>query len=376
MKNVLLRLLIYIKKYKLYVILSFLSAILSVVASLIGPMLIGRAIDKMIGKGSVNFDGIIKILIILAFVYAVNIIFNWLLTYLTNIVSYKTVNDMRRELFEKINTQPLRFFDNAPHGDTISRFVNDMDTISDGMLQGLSNLLTAVVTIAGAIGFMLYINPLMALVVLLSAPVSFFVARFITLHSQKMFKAQAKDLGKLNGYVEEIIGGEKVVKAFDYEERSFNKFKEINNELYNSGVKSQFYGSLSGPTTRLVNNITFSAIGIIGSTAAILGKITVGDISSFLIYSNLFAKPFNDLTAVFTQIQAACASAQRIFDILDMTSEVPDAKDSIILKESSGNVTFKNVKFAYESEHPLITDFNLNVRSGRPVPAKLPSLTF
>jgi ATP-binding cassette subfamily B multidrug efflux pump len=364
MKKVLLRLISYMKKYKFYVVLSFLSAILSVVASLIGPMLIGKAIDQMIGKGSVNFDEIMKILIILVFVYAVNVIFNWLLTYLTNIVSYRTVNDMRHELFEKINTLPLKFFDNTPHGDTISRFVNDMDTISDGMLQGLSNLLTAVVTISGAIGFMLYINPLMTLVVLLSAPASFFVARFITLHSQKMFKEQAKDLGKLNGYVEEIIGGEKVVKAFDYEERSFKRFKEINNELYNSGVKSQFYGSLSGPTTRLVNNVTFSIIGIIGSTSAILGKITVGNISSFLIYSNLFAKPFNDLTAVFTQIQAATASAQRIFDILDMTSEVPDAKDSINLKESSGNVTFKNVKFAYNPEHPLITDFNLNVRPG------------
>lgn len=364
MKKVLLRLMKYMKKYKVYVVLSLLSAILSVISSLIGPMLIGTAIDKMIGKGSVDFAAIFKILSILAFVYIINVIFTWVLSFLTNIISYKTVNDMRHELFEKINTLPLKFFDNIPHGDTISRFVNDMDTISDGMLQGLSNLLSGIVTLTGAIGFMLYINPLMTLVVLISAPASYFMARFITLRSQKMFKKQAKDLGKLNGYVEEIIGGEKVVKAFDYESRSFEKFKKFNSELYNSGVKSQFYGSLSGPTTRLVNNVTFSIIGIIGSTAAILGKITIGNISSFLIYSNLFAKPLNDLTAVFTQIQAAVASAQRIFDVLDMTPEVPEAEDAVTIEKSNGNISFKDVKFSYIPDHPLITDFNLNVKPG------------
>lgn len=363
-KDTFKRILKYIGRHKCYVIWSFIAAIFSVISSLIGPMLIGRAIDHMIGKNNVDFSAILNILIILGLIYTVGNIFVWVLTYLTNCISYEIVNDMRRELFEKINTLPLKFFDNNPHGDTISRFINDMDAISDGMLQGMSTLLTGIVTIAGAIGFMMYISPIMTLVVLLSAPASFFMARFITNRSQAMFKAQAKSLGNLNGYAEEIIGGQKVVKAFRYEERSFKKFKELNNELYKAGVKSQFYGSLSGPTTRFVNNIAFSVVGVVGSILAISGKVTVGDISSFLIYSNLFAKPFNDLTAVFTQIQSAAASAQRIFYIFDMASEQPDDKDAVIINNNDGNISFSNVNFSYTQDHPLIKDFNLNVKPG------------
>lgn len=363
-KDTFKRIIKYIGKHKGYVIWSFIAAIFSVISSLIGPLLIGRAIDHMIGKNNVDFSAILNILIILGLIYTVGNIFVWVLTYLTNCISYEIVNDMRRELFEKINTLPLKFFDNNPHGDTISRFINDMDAISDGMLQGMSTLLTGIVTIAGAIGFMLYISPIMTLVVLLSAPASFFMARFITNRSQSMFKAQAKSLGNLNGYAEEIIGGQKVVKAFRYEERSYKKFKELNDELYKAGVKSQFYGSLSGPTTRFVNNIAFSVVGVVGSILAISGKVTVGDISSFLIYSNLFAKPFNDLTAVFTQIQSAAASAQRIFYILDMTSEQPDDKDAVIINNNDDNISFSNVNFSYTQDHPLIKDFNLNVKPG------------
>lgn len=363
-KDSLTRITKYIGKYKGYVFGAFIAAILSVVSSLIGPMLVGKSIDHMIGIGAVDFGAIIKILIALALIYAVGILFVWLLTYLTNCISYQTVNDMRHQLIDKVNTLPLKFYDTNPHGDTISRFTNDMDAISDGMLQGISTLLTGTVTIIGAIGFMLYISPIMTVVVLLSAPASFLMARFITKRSQQMFKAQAKSLGKLNGYVEEIIGEQKVVKAFNYEERSFIEFEEINNTLYSSGVKSQFYGSLSGPTTRLVNNITFIAIGVIGSILAILGKLTVGDISSFLIYSNLFAKPFNDITGVFTQLQSAVASAQRIFYILDMPSEKPDDKDAKSIKHSQGDINFNNVNFSYAPDHPLITNFNLNVKPG------------
>lgn len=363
-KNTLTRILKYIGKYKAYIFGALIAAIFSVVSSLIGPMLIGSSIDYMIGKGAVDFKALFKILVILALIYISTSLFMWLLSYLTNCISYETVNDMRRQLFEKINSLPLKFFDSHPHGDTISRFVNDIDAISDGMLQGISTLLTGVVTIIGAIGFMLYISPIMTLVVVLSAPASFFMARFITKRSQQLFKAQAKSLGKLNGYVEEIIGGQKVVKAFNYEDRSFKEFEQINNRLYVEGVKSQFYGSLSGPTTRLVNNITYSIIGVIGGILAILGKITVGDITSFLIYSNLFAKPFNEITGVFTQIQSAVASAQRIFNILDMQSEKKDDKYAVIVKYSQGDIIFNNVNFSYDPKHPLIKNFNLNVTRG------------
>ncbi|WP_032121211.1 ABC transporter ATP-binding protein [Clostridium amazonitimonense] len=363
-KDTLTRILRYMGKYKGYVFIAFIAAILSVVSSLMGPMLIGKSIDRMMGVGGVDFAAIFKILILLAIVYATGNLFVWLLTYLANLISYRTVNDMRHQLIDKINTLPLKFYDSNAHGDTISCFINDMDAISDGMLQGISTLLTGIVTIIGAIAFMMYISPIMTVVVLLSAPASFLMARFITKRSQQMFKTQAESLGKLNGYIEEIIGGQKVVQAFNYEERSFKEFKKINNTLYSSGVKSQFYGSLSGPTTRLVNNITYIAIGVIGSILSILGKLTVGDISSFLIYSNLFAKPFNDITGVFTQIQSAVASAQRIFYILDMPSEKPDGKDSINIKHSQGAISFNDVNFSYNPKQPLITNFNLEVRPG------------
>lgn len=363
-KNALIRIMKYIGKYKCYMFSAFISAILSVASSLIGPLLIGKSIDYMTGIGSVDFGALLGILIVLAIVYAIGNLFLWALTYLANRISYQTVSDIRLQLIDKINTLPLKFYDSNAHGDTISCFINDMDAISDGMLQVISILLTGIVTIIGSIAFMLYISPIMTVVVLLSAPASFLMARFITKRSQQMFKTQAKSLGKLNGYIEEIIGGQKVVKAFNYEDRSFKEFEKINNTLYSAGVKSQFYGSLSGPTTRLVNNITYISIGVIGSILAILGKLSVGDITSFLIYSNLFAKPFNDITGVFTQIQSAIASAQRIFYILDMQSEKPDSKDTISMKHSRGYINFKNVYFSYDPNHPLITNFNLNVNPG------------
>lgn len=358
------RLLKYIAKYKCLVFCSMLCAVLSVIASLVGPMLIGRAVDCMSGAGKVSFGPITKIIASLAAIYGVGSIFGWLLTYLTNRIAYKTVNDMRGQLFKKISTLPLKFYDVNPHGDTISRFVNDIDAVSDGILQGLSTLLTGIVTIVGTIAFMMYISPVMATVVVLSAPASFLMGRFITKRSQQLFKEQARVLGDLNGYVEEIMGGQRVVKAFNYQGRSFEKFSSINNELYRWGVKSQFYSSLTNPSTRLVNNITYSVVGIIGSITAILGKITVGDISSFLIYSNLFAKPFNEITGVLTHIQAAFASSQRIFDILDMTSERDQVKTELNIGHDGGNIIFDRVYFSYTGESPVIADFNLNVKPG------------
>ncbi|MEK5180196.1 ABC transporter ATP-binding protein [Paenibacillus odorifer] len=362
--NIWKRLIVYTGHYKKIAIGAVICAILSVIASLIGPLLIGSAIDFMIGPGEVDFDAVLRLLLILAGVYIVGSFFGWLLTYLTNRIAYRTVYDLRRELFDKLNVLPLKFHDNHPQGDSISRFVNDMDAVSDGLLQGFSTLLTGIITIVGAIALMLYISPLMTLVVLLSAPVTFFVARFITMRSQKMFKEQAKILGGLNGYVEEMIGGQKVVTAYHYEDRALTQFEERNETLYQTGVKSQFYGSLSNPTTRLVNNITFSVIAMIGSVMVIRGFVTVGDLSSFLIFSNLFAKPFNEITGVITQLQSATASAQRIFAILDLSPEPADATDAKIMNTSQGTITFEKVSFAYNPERPLINDFSLEVKPG------------
>ncbi|WP_310829037.1 ABC transporter ATP-binding protein [Paenibacillus pedocola] len=358
------RLLNYTRHYRGIATSAVICAILSVISSLIGPLLIGRAVDRMIGPDNVDFPAILRLLLLLAAVYIVGSFFGWLLTYYTNKIAYKTVYDLRCELFDKLDTLPLKFHDNHPQGDSISRFVNDMDAVSDGLLQGFSTLLTGIVTIAGAIGLMLYISPVMTVVVLLSAPATYFVARFITTRSQRLFREQAKILGGLNGYVEEIVGGQKVVQAYHYEDRSFARFSERNNELYQTGVKSQFYGSLANPTTRLVNNITFSVIAIIGSTLVIGGHFTVGDLSSFLIYSNLFAKPFNEITGVITQLQSATASAQRIFRILDLAPETPDAPDAHVLGISQGTITFDKVSFAYSPERPLIRSFSLEVKPG------------
>ncbi|NQX46265.1 ABC transporter ATP-binding protein [Paenibacillus tritici] len=358
------RLFDYTRQYRKITFGAIICAILSVVASLIGPLLIGRAIDHMIGPDQVNFPEILRLLLILGAVYLIGSFFGWLLTYYTNKLAFRTVYDLRRELFDKLDALPLKFHDNHPQGDSISRFVNDMDAVSDGLLQGFSTLLTGIVTIAGAIGLMLYISPVMTLVVLLSAPATFFVARFITMRSQQLFREQAKILGGLNGYVEEIIGGQKVVQAYHYEERSFAGFAERNNELYETGTKSQFYGSLSNPTTRLVNNITFSLIAMIGSVLVIGDLFSVGDLSSFLIYSSLFAKPFNEITGVITQLQSATASAQRIFSILDLPQEAPDQPDAYVMENSRGTITFDKVSFAYTPERPLIKNFSLEVKPG------------
>ncbi|MGG0824937.1 ABC transporter ATP-binding protein [Paenibacillus turicensis] len=358
------RVLQYTKKYKMSVIWAIISAIVSVVASLIGPYLIGRAIDQMVGPNEVYFGVISSILISLAFIYTIGSVFTWILTYLSNQIAYCTINDMRADLFDHIDELPLKFHDRHPHGDAISRFVNDMDAISDGLLQGISTLLTGIVTIVGAVGFMLYVNPLMTVVVVLSAPVTFFVARYITRRSQRLFKEQAKILGQLNGYIEEMIGGAKVVKAFHYEQRAEQDFKTLNQTLYDTGVKSQFASSLSNPTTRLVNNITFSAIAIIGSIAVIMARISVGDLSSFLIYANLFAKPFNEITGVLTQLQSATASAERIFAIMDLEVEETDSPRQYQVGQNKGVIEFNHVKFAYVPERPLITDFSLTVQPG------------
>ncbi len=273
---------------------------------------------------------------------------------------------MRQELFVKLNQLPLQFFDGNSHGDIVSRFVNDVDTISDGMVQGMANLLTGIVTIFGALGFMLSISGKMTGVVLLSAVATYFMARFITRRTQSLFRAQAKCLGVLNGYAEESIAGQNIIKAFTHEEKAVQEFCELNQALYEKGVRAQFFGSLTNPTTRLVNNITYGIIGVIGSVLTILGQITVGDIASFLIYATLFGKPFNDITAVFTQLQSAAASAQRIFQVLDSPEEENNSLADPAVP-CRGEVSFEHVSFSYVSGRPLIEDFNLRAAAGQTI---------
>ncbi len=359
----------YIFKSKGLLFAAVLCAVLSVALNLAGPFFIGKAIDAMAGRGTVDFPRVFRLSALLACMYAFSALFTWLLTYVTNLISYRAVNILRRDLFDHINRLPLSFYDRRAHGDIISRFINDADFVCDGLLQGGSSILTGIVTIVGSIVFMLSINGIMTLVVVLSSFITFFMARFITTRSQKLFGEQAKRLGALNGYVEEMIAGQKTVKAFSYEGRSIEQFQKINQELYGVGVKSQFYGSLTNPSTRFVNNIAYAVIGVIRCFIAVAGHLTVGDISSFLIYSNLFSKPFNEITGVFTQLQSAAASARRVFAILDEVPETADGPGAKVLDGTGGDgtVSFAHVSFSYLPSRPLITDMNLHVEPGMKV---------
>ncbi|MCI1956148.1 MAG: ABC transporter ATP-binding protein/permease [Oscillospiraceae bacterium] len=364
MRQTVARLLEYVGKYKALIAFSVLSAVISVACTLYAPLLIGRAIDGMVAAKGIDLSGSARLLLLLTGIYLCGSLFLWLLNYLTNRISYLTVNQLRTVLFDKLAVLPLGFYDRNAHGDTSSRFINDVDIISDGLLQGFMALLQGVFTILGAIAFMLSLNPGMTLIVVLSAPASYFTARFITTRSQKLFREQAAWLGRLNGYSEEMIEGRKVVKSFRYESRAKEEFRRINAKLYETGVKSQFISSLSNPSARVVNNVAYAVVGVCGSVAAIRGLLTAGDISSFLIYALVFSKPFNDITNVLTQMQAAVASAQRVFHILDLEPETPDPDGAAKLKTCTGKVEFDDVSFSYRPDRKLIEHFTLDIEPG------------
>ena len=365
--SVLKRLMQYTKPYAGFLIGALISAVINISLTLYGPILIGRAIDNIIGTGNVNHWKMIPILITLACTIAVSAVFQWVMAYCMNKVTYKTVRDLRAQTYQKMNKLPLKYIDDHAHGDMISRIVNDVDQVGDGLLQGLTQLFTGIVTILGTLIFMLTISPVITAVVVLVTPLSIFVAAFIARISHKQFIQQQATQGEISGYVEELISGQKIVKTFHYENRSEEKFDEINQRLYNCGVKAQFYSSLSNPSTRFVNGVVYAAVAVIGSICAITGRpgpLTIGQISSFLAYANQYTKPFNEITGVITQIQTAFASAERLFNTLDEAEERPDAPDAQTLTQSDGNIDVEHVYFSYRPEVKLIQDMNLSARKG------------
>ncbi len=366
-KSVLKRLLRYAKPHAGFLLLALVSAIINVSLTLYGPILVGRAIDYVIGPDQVDFAAMVPVLITLAGTIVVSAAFQWLMTYCTNRVSYKTVRDLRIQTYEKINTLPLKYIDGHAHGDLISRIVNDVDQVSDGLLQGITQLFTGVVTIVGTLLFMLTISPVITVVVVLVTPLSLFVAAFIARLTHRQFVEQQATQGELSGFVEEMIGGQKTVKTFHYEGRAEERFKEINGRLYDCGVKAQFYSSLSNPSTRFVNNMVYTAVAAFGAVCAITGwpaPLTIGQISSFLTYANQYTKPFNEVTGVLTQIQTAFASAERLFAVLDEESERPDAPDAAILEHCKGDVAVEHLYFSYDPARKLIEDMNIAAKSG------------
>ena len=363
-KQVVKRLLKFTKPYIGYLVTALICALFSVTFTLLGPVLIGKGIDLIIGPNNVDFNGILKIIVILIATIILGALFQWLMSLCTNIVTQKTVKDLRTTAFNKINEVPLKYIDSNPHGDIINRVVNDINLISDGLLQGFTQLFTGIVTIVGTLLFMLSINVSIALVVVLVTPLSLFVASFIAKKSHNSFKVQSATRGELSGYIEEILGNQKVVKAFSYEDEAEEKFKEINARLYESGVKSQFYSSLTNPSTRFVNGIVYAAVGVIGALLAIKGKLTIGDISCFLSYANQYTKPFNEISGVITELQTAFASAKRVFNLLDELPETPEDKDAISLVKADGYLEINNVNFSYSENKKLIENLNLKVKPG------------
>lgn len=363
-KSVVRRVLKYIKPYKGLLALAVLSAIISVSLTLYIPVLTGNAIDNIIDKGNVNFENVLQIIIYIAVGVAGVAIFQWTMTYFTNVISYKTVRDLRRDVFCKFNDVPLSYIDTHSHGDLISRVINDVDAVGDGLSQMFLQLFSGIVTILGTMVFMFIIDWRIALAVIILTPLSLFVAAFIGKMTHNRFARQQQLQGDISSYVEEYVGNQRIVKAFSYEDRAFENFEKYNQELYTVGFKAQFAGALANPSTRFVNATVYAAVGIFGAITAIAGTLSVGQLSCFLTYANQYTKPFNEVTGVLTQLQTAIAAAGRVFDVLDAEDEPEDKPDSIKVENCKGNVKIENVNFSYVKDKPLITNFSLDVKSG------------
>ncbi len=366
-RGVVRRLLVYTRPYRGYLAAAMAAALISVLLTLTVPVLIGDGVDCILGSGEVNYRELLRILTLLGASVAGTALFQWLMSYCTNVITYRTVKDLRIQLFQKLNGVPLRYIDRTAHGDFISRVVNDIDQVSDGLLQGFTQLFTGVVTIVGTLVFMLAANVWVALLVFVLTPLSLFVASFIARNSYKHFRGQTAIQGELSGYIEEMVANQKLVKGFVYEDRAQVAFGEINSRLYDQGQKAQFFSSLSNPSTRFVNAVVYAAVGITGAVSAIAGRISVGQISMFLSYAQQYTKPFNEVTGIITQLQTAFASAQRVFAVLDEPVEPPDAADAKIVAGCSGQVDIDGVFFSYDPDRPLIEDMNLKVRPGQRV---------
>ncbi|MCH5323610.1 MAG: ABC transporter ATP-binding protein [Eubacterium sp.] len=361
---VLSRLLKFTKPYTAYLVFTIVSAIVSALATLYAPVLIGSAIDCIIDIGNVDFDKILPIIIQLAAVVLIGAFFQWFMGYCTNILTQNTLKDLRISAFNKLQRVPLKYVDSTPHGDIIARVVTDIDIISDGLLQGFQQLFTGVVTIVGTLCFMISINPAIALVVILITPLSLLVASTIARLCSKKFKEQAALRGEVTALAEEYIGNQKVVKAFSQEKNAEQLFEELNSKLYKVGVRAQFYSALTNPSTRFVNGLVYAGVGIFGAINAIGGGISVGQLSCFLTYANQYTKPFNEISGVIAELQSAFASARRVFELIDSDDEISDA-DNSVLTEVNGSVEINNVSFSYNPDIELIKDLNLSVKPGQ-----------
>lgn len=362
--QVLKRIFKYTGKYSVMLILGLIFSAGGVAMTLYSPILIGEAVDMIIGPDNVNFGGIGKIAIQLAVVIAAGTVFQWLSTLCTNYVAFKTTRSMRVDIFRKLGTLPLKYSDTHSHGDILSRIIADIEQVSDGLLQGFAQFFSGIATIIGTIAFMFSVNAKIALVVIVLTPLSLFVAYFIAKNCQKMFVKQNKIRGELTGLAEEMISASKTVRAFSYEDISQERLEEVNSRLYDCGVKAQFFSAMTNPCTRFVNGVVFAAVAISGALTALSGTISVGQISSFLTYANQYTKPFNEITGVITELQNAFSCAARVFAVLDEESESDDSALPEIT-DCDGSIKIENLSFSYSPKKPLIENFNLTAKPGQ-----------
>lgn len=363
----LLKVLSYIKKYKLYIILSLVTAAVTVASSLYIPILTGDAIDYIIGPGKVDYSAILKIIIEACVVMGITAISQWIMNTCNNRITFHVVRDIRDEAFKKIEILPLKYIDANSYGDIVSRVIADTDQFADGLLMGFTQLFTGVLTIVGTLGFMLSINAGITLIVVLITPLSLFVASFIARHTFSMFKLQSQTRGEQTALIDEMIGNQKVVQAFGYQDDSLARFDVINDKLQHYSLRAIFFSSITNPATRFVNSLVYAGVGIFGAFFAINGRLTVGQLSCFLSYANQYTKPFNEISGVITEIQNAIACAARIFELIEEEPQIPDSDNAVTMPAVKGNIDLEHVYFSYVPDRPLIEDFNLKVKPGQRV---------
>lgn len=366
-KKTINRVLKLIRPYTYLVVSILVLAAVTVAATLYSPILIGKGVDCMIEKGLVSFPDLKLVLLQLAVVTAISAISQWVMSLLTNKMTYKIVDDIRRRVFAHMEILPLHYMDAHQPGDAISRISTDVDQFSDGLLMGFTQLFSGVMTILGTLGFMISIDGRITLIVVLITPLSFFVANFIAKRTFTMFRLQSETRAEMTSLVEEMVGNQKVVKAFAYEKEAEEQFDDINQRLQSCSLKATFFSSITNPSTRFVNGLVYTGVGIFGAFSAIQGRITVGQLSSFLNYANQYTKPFNEISGVVTELQNALACAGRIFHFLDEEPVPENAADAKTLDQVEGRVRFEDVSFSYTSEVPLIEHMNLEVKPGQRV---------
>lgn len=366
-KDTLKRVVKYIQKYWFYLLFSLLLAVLTVSGTLYLPILTGRAVDQMVEQGMVDFEMLFSLLRSMGLVILITAVSQWLMSLCNNRMTYLVVRDIRKEAFDKIQILPLKYVDNHPTGEIVSKVIADVDQFADGLLMGFTQLFSGVLTICGTLYFMLSVNVIVALVVIIITPVSLFVASYIARKTYSMFKLQSETRGEQTALIDEMIGNQKVVQVFSKQDDVAKEFAQINDRLEACSLKATFFSSLTNPCTRFVNSLVYTGVGVSGAFAVISGYMSIGQLSAFLSYANQYTKPFNEISGVVTELQNAIACAARIFELIEEDPQIPDDEDAVILHYDDGEVSLEDVSFSYHEEQKLIEDFNLCVKPGQRV---------